>query len=279
MLAQRRCPRVAWGRRRPVIAIMIGPSDLSLLTIFLVGSVFLVAASEIGRWIGTRVGQRGGDNVAALESAILALLALMIGFTFAMALTRFEARRAGVLREANAVGTTALRARLLPEAERSATLKLLREYVQLRLDVSERTLSETELRAHIQRSDTLQAALWQQARTMAAKDHGMVPTGLFIQSLNEVIDIQAERLDAYRNRLPVVVVLGLFGIAAIGGGLSGYSAGLGGQRTRPPIYIVVMLIAAVIVLILDLDRSHEGFIRVSQQSLKDVAVTLNAIPE
>jgi hypothetical protein len=258
---------------------MIGPSDFSLLTIFLVGAAFIIAASEFGRWIGVKVGKNGGDNVATLETATLTLLALMIGFTFAMALTRFEARRAGVLHEANAIGTTALRARLLPDPERNATLKLLREYVQSRLDVVGRTLSEKEVRALIQRSDALQAALWQQAKAMAAKDRAMVPTGQFIQSLNEMIDIQTERVDAYRNRLPTVVVAALFAIAMVAGGLSGYSAGIGGTRKRPPIYIIGLLIAAVIVVILDLDRPAEGFIKVDQPPIIDVSVSLASIPD
>lgn len=257
---------------------MLGPSDFSLLTIFLAGLASIIAASEFGRWMGVKVGQRGGDNVVTLESATLALLALMIGFTFAMALTRFEARRVGVLHEANAIGTTALRARLLPEPERTATLKLLRDYVQTRLDVIGQNLSEVEVRALLQRSNTVQAALWQRVQALAAKDQGMVPTGLYIQSLNEMIDIQTERVQAYRTRLPTVVVVALFGIAAVAGGFSGYSAGLGGLRTRPPIYVTGMLVAAVIILILDLDRPTEGFIRVGQQPMHDAAVSLVSIP-
>jgi len=264
---------------RRVIDTMMGPSDFPLLSILVLGAAFIIAASEFGRWIGVKVSQRGGDNVATLESATLALLALMIGFTFAMALTRFEGRRAGLLHEANAIGTTALRARLLPDPERTAALKLLREYVQSRLEVSNRTLSEPELRALIKRSTTLQEALWQQAKTMADKDRAMVPTGLFIQSLNEMIDSQTERVDAYRNRLPIVVVLGLFGIAAVGGGFSGYSAGVGGLRTRPPIYVTGLLVAAVIVLILDLDRPQEGFIKVDQSPMREVSVGLVTTPD
>ena len=248
--------------------------DIPLGAIFVLGAATIIGASELGRRIGASVSHRGGDNVAPLESAVLTLLALMIGFTFAMALSRFEARREGLLREANAISTTALRARLLPETERAATIKLLREYVQLRLDISNRVLSDTEMRATIQRSNTLQEALWRQAKTIAAKDHAMVPTGLFVQSLNNMIDLQSERLDAYFNRLPLVIVIGLFGIAGVAGGFSGYSGGVGGQRSRPPVYVVALLVAAVIVLILDLDRPQEGFIRVNQQPMRDVSVGL-----
>jgi thiamine monophosphate kinase len=164
--------------------------NYSLSAIFLVGLAVILGASEVGRRFGIHSGVRGGDNVSTLEGAVLGLLALMIGFTFAMALSRFEARRDAVLNEANAIGTTALRARLLPEPQRTEALKLLREYVKIRLDITQRPVSETELMAAIDRSNGLQEALWQQAMAVAAKDNRLVPTGLFIQALNEMIDNQ-----------------------------------------------------------------------------------------
>ena len=94
--------------------MMIELDDYPLLVIFAVSLVVILGASEIGRWLGARSARHGQDSVATLEGAILGLLALMIGFTFAMALSRFEARRDALLNEANAIGTTALRARLLP---------------------------------------------------------------------------------------------------------------------------------------------------------------------
>src|SRR5262249_45576320 len=87
----------------------------TLSTIFLFGLVAIFAAIEIGGWLGARASVQGDDNISTLEGAVIGLLALIVGFTFAMALARFEARRDAVLTEANAIGTTALRARLLPE--------------------------------------------------------------------------------------------------------------------------------------------------------------------
>jgi len=162
---------------------------------------------------------------------MLGLLALIIGFTFAMALSRFEARREAVLNEANAIGTTALRARLLPDPHRAETLKLLREYIQLRLDVIQSGQSLAEHRTAVDRSNGIQEALWLQVRALIVKDSGMVPTGLFIQALNEMIDDQAKRLAALRNRVPNVVLLGLFGIAAVVGGFAGYASGRDAKRT------------------------------------------------
>ena len=143
---------------------MFDLNDYALLPIFLVSSVLILAASEIGRRLGVHARRRGGDNVTTLEGAMLGLLALMIGFTFAMALSLFEARRDAVLSEANAIGTTALRARLLPAPHSGEVLKLLREYVQIRLDITKRVPSQTELDAAIARSNAIQEALWQQAK-------------------------------------------------------------------------------------------------------------------
>src|SRR4051812_26174155 len=117
--------------------------DYPLLAIFLFSLAVILAASEIGYRSGVRNEGQGSGNVSTLEGALLGLLALMIGFTFAMALARFETRRDAVLNEANAIGTTALRARLLPEPHRTEALRLLREYVKVRLDITQRQSSRT----------------------------------------------------------------------------------------------------------------------------------------
>jgi hypothetical protein len=258
---------------------MIELYTYSLGTIFLVGLAVILAASEIGWQLGSRGGGREGGNVPTLESAMLGLLALIIGFTFAMALSRFEARRAAVLNEANAIGTTALRARLLPQPHRTEILKLLREYVQIRVDIVQSGHSLAELRTAVDRSNVIQEALWQQAKAVVAKDNSMVPTGLFIQTLNEMIDDQEKRLAALRNRVPNVVLVGLFGIAAIAGGFAGYASGLDPKRNRLPVYIVGFLVSAVILLIFDLDRPSSGFITNDQQSMVDVAATIGAFSD
>jgi hypothetical protein len=90
---------------------------------------------------------------------MLGLLALMISFTFAMALSRYEARREAVLQEANSIGTTALRARLLPAPHNTEVLRLLREYVQIRLNLTRTVPSSEALRAAVSRSNELHEAL------------------------------------------------------------------------------------------------------------------------
>ena len=122
---------------------MIDLYEYPLLPIFLISVAIIVAASEIGRWLGVPARGQGTDDVSTLKSAVLGLLALMIGFTFAMSLSRFDARRDAVLNEANAIGTTALRARLLPSPHNAEALNILREYVQIRLDVTRRVVFQS----------------------------------------------------------------------------------------------------------------------------------------
>jgi hypothetical protein len=258
---------------------MLDLSNYSLPTIFLVGFAAILAAIEVGHWLGARVGDRGDDNVPTLEGAMIGLLALIVGFTFAMALTRFDARRTAVLAEANAIGTTALRARLLPEPHRKEVLGLLQDYVKIRLDITQRPTTQVELAAAIDKSNAIQEKLWQQAMAMAASDTGMVPTGLFILALNETIDDQARRLTAQRSRVPNIVQLALFGVAIVASGFAGYATGVKVRRSRIPVYVMGLLVSCVIILILDLDRPGAGFIEASQQPMIDAAASIAAISE
>ena len=243
-------------------------------TIFFMGLASILLAGELGWRLGTRMKDGTAGNISTLESAMLGLLALMLAFTFSMALARFEARRDALLNEANAIGATALRARLLPDPHKSETLKLLREYVQIRLDIVRRDTSLAESKPIIDRSNAIQEALWQQAMASASKDRGLIPTGLFIQSLNEMIGNQGKRLSALRNRVPNSVLITLLAIACAASAFAGYASAVENQHTRIPVCIMGLLVAAVIFLIVDLDRPSAGFIRNNQQPMVDVAAII-----
>ena len=252
-------------------------NDYPLLSIFLVSLGVIVAASEIGRLLGAGAGTRGDENVLTLEAAVLGLLALMIGFTFAMALSRFEARRDAVANEAGAIGTTALRARLLPSPHNTECLRLLNDFVQVRLAITQRVPSPAELDAAIVRSNEIQEALWEEAKLVTETDKGLLPTGFFIQSQNEMIGNQDKRLNAIRDRVPNIVFLTLYGIAAIASAFAGYASGLGRRPSRLPVYVMIGLICAVILMIQDLDRPLTGFIKVSQQPMINTAASVKAM--
>jgi hypothetical protein len=252
---------------------MIDFAAFPLTAILFASVAALMTAAEIGHHFGARAA--GEANISTLEAAILGLLALMIGFTFSMSLARFDSRRDAVLTEANSIGTAALRARLLPAPYDQESLKLLREYAQIRLDYGASAMTPGESSPVIAHSNEIQEALWLRAKAVAAKDNAMVPVGVYIQSLNEMFDNQEKRLTALRNRVPNIVFTALYGIAIVAIGFSAFSSGLESRQWRLPVYIMSVLSAAVILLIQDIDRPNAGFISVSQQPMVDTASSIS----
>jgi hypothetical protein len=102
----------------------------------------------------------------------------------------------------------------------------------------------------------------------------MVPTGLFIQALNDTIDSYEKYFIATQNRVPNIVLMALYCIAVVASAFTGYAGGLESRRSRLPVHIMGLLVASVILLIQDLDRPSSGFIRVSQQPLLDTIATM-----
>jgi hypothetical protein len=255
---------------------MPGFLNSPLLVIFTVSVIAFACAIEIGHRLG--VGQEREANVTTLEASMLGLLALMLGFTFSMALTRFDARRDALLSEANAIGTAALRARLLPSPHDSQSLQLFRDYVQVRLTLFSHSPSGADLDEVVIRSNKLQDALWRQAKAVAVNNNAMVPTGLFIQALNETFDNQEKRLTALRNHVPAVVYFALYGIAWAVMGFAGFASGVDKRSWRMPVYLTAAVVAFVILLIEDLDQAGAGFIVVNQQPMLDVANAISSYP-
>ena len=253
-----------------------GPLDrLSLGTLFLAMVVVVSIAVEGGyRLAKWRRRQRAEtereSSVGAMVAATLGLVAFLLAFTFGLAASRFDLRRQTILDEANAIGTTYLRAAMLPEPQRSESRRLLREYVDVRLagvtpeKVDQATLESTRLHSR----------LWAQAVAAAEKDPRSIPTGLFIQSLNQVIDLHSKRvMVGLRNRIPGTIWAALSFVVILAMMALGYHEGLSSPRRSPAVLALVLTLSAVMLLIADLDRAHTGFLRVSQQALIDVRNT------
>jgi hypothetical protein len=244
--------------------------NLSIFWIFLINLAATILAFEGGRLLGRLTERKGGDDVATLEGAVLGLLALMVGFTFSMALMRYEARREAVVKEANAIGTTVAFARLLPEPYAANSVNLLRDYVRIRLEVGGHQTAK-EAAETTTKSGEIQTALWHEAQGLEKADNNVVPTGLYIFSLAQTFDEHDARLAANRNRVPIVAIWGLYLLGIATAAFTGYSVGVATKRPRLPAYIVGVLIVGVLVLIHDLDHPDSGLITVDMQSMQDVA--------
>jgi hypothetical protein len=198
------------------------------------------------------------------------LLAFLLAFTFGLAASRFDTRRTLVLDEANAIGTTYLRAALLPEPHRTEIRTLLRDYVDLRLEAVQPGMTVPAQA----RSEEVQGRLWKQAVIVAEKKPTPI-TGLFIQSLNEVIDLHAKRVTlGMRNRIPITIWGALYFTAMLAMTGLGYFAGLTSTTRSLAALALVVTFSGILWLIADLDRPQEGLLRVSQQALIDLRKSL-----
>ncbi len=256
--------------------LLVDPLPLWLL--FVVALTLVIGSVELGYRAGLmrRIADASGPTekeapVGAIVAATLGLLAFILGFTFSLSASRFDERRRMAVDESNAIGTAYLRAGMLAEPESSAARDLLRQYVDVRLSLIEPAAIESG----IARSTALHAALWTQASQAVAKDSRSIPAGLFIQALNEVIDLHSKRaLISLHSRLPGLVWLVLCFIAMGAMGSLGYQQGLAGSRRSLAVGALALTFSAVVFLIADLDRPQEGLLRVSQWSMLELQRSL-----
>ena len=248
---------------------------VSLPALWLCLFVAIMATAEIGLRIGRSQATREADKDAgSMAAAALGLLALLIGFTYAMALARYDARRSVVLEEANAIGSTANFALMLPQAEQAPILDMLQRYTRLRLDLGV-PFNEAKLHDDLSRSTALLTTLWQGAVAITAAAPQSLPAYRYVASLNETNNIAEKRITLLRNHVPIEILMMLAATALIAMGFTGYAAGVAGVTRRVAIGIMAALIAFLVVVTQDLARPDRGAIEVSTQALED---TLAAIP-
>lgn len=254
-----------------------GPLDyVPLWGVFAATVVLVLLATGAGFLLGRRSRRRSEEALKApmgeIVAALLGLLALLMAFTFSLAASRFDTRRTLVLDEANAIGTTWLRAGLLSEPYRTEIRQLLRQYLEARLGAVE----SGRIQQGIVRSEQLQNQLWAQAVSVGGQQPGSIMAGLFIASLNEVIDLHAKRvMYGLRVRVPTSIWAVLYFATVLSLGAIGYHAGLAGARRFLAILPLALAFSAVLLLIADLDRAQEGLFKVNQQALADLRTLMN----
>jgi hypothetical protein len=253
-----------------------GPLDaLPLWGVFVAILIVVLLSVEcgyrLGRYRRNRHEQEKETPVGTMVGATLGLLAFILAFTFGLAAARFDTRRQVLMDEANAIGTTYLRAGMLPE-QREEIRTLLRNYVDTRLEA----VRSGNIAEGMRQSENIQNDVWTHAIAVGEKNPNSIVVGLFVQSLNDMIDLHAKRVQAsLRSRIPGAIWIGLFAVAALSLATMGYHAGMVGTRRSLAILAVALTFSVVIELIADLDRPQEGVLKVSQQALLDLQRSMN----
>jgi hypothetical protein len=241
---------------------------LPLLLVFAIMLLALVAATEIGFRIGRRLHhsqkETARQETGALQASVLGLLALFLGFTYSASTSRFEERRLLTVKESNAIGTAYLRADLLPESEAAPVRDALRRYTDLRIAAGPEASRDAE---------ALATQVW--ATTVSHARQNPTPTAaLGVAAVNDMIDAYGERQASLASRVPKQVfhLLGILALVALG--LTGYSCGVIGYRGFGSTTVIAALVAAVIVLILDLHEPRQGLIRDNLEPLRQVRASM-----
>ena len=243
-------------------------------------TIFLVLISaEAGYRLGGRARRRSEDEkeatVSGVASAILGLVAFMLAFTFGIVSDRFFTRLSLVRDEANAIRTTYMRGDFLPDGERVEARGLLKEYVDLRLDFTQGGSLEPEVvRGFMSRSALIHDRLWEVAVANARRDMNSDVGALYIESVNEIIELQALRVAlGVQARIPLEIWFVLTSVTILGMMAMGYHSGIAGSKRSLATVILAISFALVVAVIAALDRPS-GFITVSQQPMVDLRRSL-----
>ena len=242
------------------------------LAFFLTFFVLLLCAWA-GRQLQKRFALRGAEmheDLGVLLGATLTLLGLIIGFSFAMAITRYDMRKNYEEAEANAIGTEYLRVELLPESEVAHVQTRLREYLRQRILYYE-TRDGPKLQEIGARTAELQTQLWGSVRGEAALSPTPI-TALVLAGMNDVINSQGYTQAAWWNRIPTEawVLMGL--ISVLCNLMLGYMTGK--LKARTFLVILPLVVAIAFTLIADIDSPRRGLIHVIPQNLRALEATL-----
>ena len=248
--------------------------DMPVLLLLLTTFLMVILSIEFGYIIGKAIRKRREveteSTVSSISGYVLALLAFIIAFTFGIVTDRYQARKDLVREEANIIRTAWMRAEFLPDTQRVEAKTLLKEYTSLRL-IAVRSLEVEEIQSAIVKCSAIRNQLWSTAVAEAKKDMNSDVAALYIESLNDLANINASRVVVgLHTRIPegvwdVLFVLMLLAMFSIG-----YQASIVGSRRSWSTIIMAVSFSLVIVMIEVLDRPQTKLIPVSQFPMEHV---------
>ena len=251
---------------------------------WLIGLVLLAAmfvASLLGEWLSQRTGKKrkdenedDGGKEGYIVSATLGLLALLMGFTFSLAVDRFEARRMLVLEEANAIGTTYLRTQMLEPVDRARISRMLVEYTDNRIILAK--ASPDQVQPLLAKNDQMLTDLWTATLAAWPSIKGLDFSSSYLETMNNMIDLDAARKAARLARVPSTVFFVLFIYVITSAGVLGYAGA--NKEGRGATAFLFLLLTISLLLTLDIDRPRSGRVTESQAPMERLKATLASQP-
>jgi hypothetical protein len=252
----------------------------SSLTLTLIVAAIIFGATGLGIWIGRRLAQRRTgfkEPLGVVQAALVGFVALLLAFGLSMAVDRYQSRRSAVVLEANAIGTTYLRAQTLAEPMRTQSLDLLKSYADARIALSGTVPDSGAFRAASDTSVELQNRLWALAGDALKGAPNASAPRLYVETLNEMIDAHTTRVAALDNRIPppvlwLQILASALALGVLGMFLASHDRG---------VFMALLaagLVTIMLLVIFDLDRPHRGTITSPDAPLVAVRESMNAPP-
>jgi hypothetical protein len=253
---------------------------LTSLELGLLFFAVIFGATGLGIFLGRRVrhlSESLREPFGVLQGALLGVVGLLLAFGLSLAVSRYEDRRSNVVSEANAIGTTYLRAQTLAEPVRSRSLDLLVLYTRSAIRISDEVPGSDEASNARAQEERIERRLW----ALAGEALDMAPTAsaprLYVETLNELIDGETVRVAALSNRVPTaVLVLEILGSALALGLLAAYLAIVG--RGVLAVLLASALVAFLLLVTADLDRPTRGMIQIPDSALTNQLASMTEPP-
>jgi len=211
------------------------------------------------------------EDFGIVQAATLTLLGLIIGFSFSMAVTRYDLRKHYEEEEANAIGTEYVRAGLLPASDAAGVHAQLRTYLELRI-MFYRTRNRRELQQINADTTRLQTDMWSAVQAPAVAQPSPV-IALAVEGMNDVLNSQGYTQAAWRNRIPTSAWGLMIAIAILCNLLVGYGARKAGLKSGL-LFVLPLVISIAFLLIADIDSPRGGLIHVVPQNLVSLSQSL-----
>jgi len=258
-------------------------SFLNQVPIWVGGLLFLgvlLGALEIGFRVGLRQrdewrdAEEGGGNLVL--TSVLALLGLILAFTFASGISHYKERKLALISEANALGTAFLRADMVADPGRTELKKALLDYARTRAVKIGSFYSPEKFRELAEQSSQAMAKLWPVIQQILQQEKPGPMEASLVAAVNDVIDYHTIRMAAVFDKLPPIVLVLVVFITATSLAVAGFNAGVSGRMSRWRMTMLALVLAGVVTVIQDFDRPLAGLIHVSQDSIYSAIAEMEA---
>lgn len=235
-------------------------APLTSILLFLGMLIVTEAGFRSGRRWRANHPNESASGVGVVEGAVLALLGLLLAFTFSAAASRLDLRRGQIVQEANAIGTAYLRVDLLSHDAQAQLRPLFRNYVDARISVYDNMNNQESFQNAMGLANQLQNDIWNKSVAACLSDAKSQPCLLLLPALNEMIDITTSRSVAMRTHTPAVIVGLLLALSMVSALLVGFA--MSEQERRSVLHIVLfsVAIAVSVYTVLDLEYPRHGLI-------------------